>query len=1240
MKKQVCISICCQVMLVAVACGWSNLNGDLTGTLPAGTYWVNGNLNVPNGSILIVEDGAVLKFDPGMEFSIHGELQAVGTNLNRVIFTSLDDNSQGETLPGSDGDPHPGDWCGIYLNGWSTSLGIGYFDWCRVSYGGATSGYSDANLYFRDSEEGYYRNSISEYSATQGLRMVDCSPLIASCQFQDNLAEGLYAVGGTDTAPIIVNCLFTGNNSHACWLDNIALTSYEGNTGSGNNTNGMVLHGTITSSQSWEMGNPEFPFVMAGDVQVNAAQTLTLLAGTVIKSFPNGELRISGILDVNGSALEQVVFTSINDDTWGGDTNADGGGTQPAPNDWRGIYVDGYSTADGHAYLEYCRVRYGGNSSGSTDANLFLYRCDSAYVANSHFELSGTEGVRIADCSPTVTSSVFANNLTHGLYAWGGADTAPQLIDNQFIGNGSHAAWLNGVILTSYAGNSGSDNGTNGIVLHGTISVTQSWQMGDPDFPFVMDGDVLVNAARTFTLPPGTVVKSYLTGELRISGTLAVNGGEFDPVVFTSIYDDSYGGDTNADADATQPAPGDWRGIYVDGYSTADGRAYLEYCRVRFAGDTGGSADANLFLFRCDSAYIANSHFDLSSLQGMRISDCSPTVTGCSFNDNLSQGLQAWGGTDTAPLLTGNQFTGNSDRAVWLNDVALTSYAGNSGSGNGTNGMVLHGSMASSHSWQMGDPAFPFVMDGAVQVYDLQTFTLPAGTVIKSYLNGELRISGTLQVNGGVLNEVVFTSINDDTYAGDTNGDADATQPAPGDWRGIYVDGYSTADGRAYLDYCRVRFAGDYGGSADANLYLYRCDDVTVTNSFFEWSGTQGLRIADCSPIITASVFDDNLSQGLRASGGTDTTPQITSNQFNRNGGYAAWLNDVVLTSYTGNGGVDNAVNGMVLHGSVTSSQSWAMSDAGFPFILDNNIAIANSQTLSLAAGTVVKSQPAAEVIVYGTLDVNGTELEPVVFTSFADDSFAGDSNGDADATLPAAGDWEGIYLYGYSTYSGNGYFEWCRVRYGGNLTGGSDNNLNFYQSDSACFYNSISEFSATTGIMSNNSAVRMRNSRLENNNSYGMHIYGPTMPDLGANDLADRGLNTVRMNDSGVYQLYNNSNQAVPAYYNHWDAETAPEIDALLYDDDENPAMGPILFDPWQIAPPAPENLVIVYDWDTGTVELSWDVVAEATGYRVYSSPQSNIGFVEDMSGVFDGTSWTSPADGGIRFYEVRAFN
>jgi hypothetical protein len=88
---------------------------------------------------------------------------------------------------------------------------------------------------------------------------------------------------------------------------------------------------------------------------------------------------------------------------------------------------------------------------------------------------------------------------------------------------------------------------------------------------------------------------------------------------------------------------------------------------------------------------------------------------------------------------------------------------------------------SSNTTWTLANS--PYVLDGTVTVASGATLTIEPGVVVK--LNGTARsliVNGTLSAVGTAGSHIVFTSYQDDTAGGDTNGDGTATAGAPGQW--------------------------------------------------------------------------------------------------------------------------------------------------------------------------------------------------------------------------------------------------------------------------------------------------------------------------------------------------------------------------------------------------------------------------------------------------------------------------
>jgi len=98
----------------------------------------------------------------------------------------------------------------------------------------------------------------------------------------------------------------------------------------------------------------------------------------------------------------------------------------------------------------------------------------------------------------------------------------------------------------------------------GTLAKSLNWT--NPDIVYAMSNSIVVPAGMTLTLAPGQVVK--MRGNLTVSGTLQAQGTAANPIILTSISDDTFGGDTNNNGTGNTPHAGEWGTIQFNAGST------------------------------------------------------------------------------------------------------------------------------------------------------------------------------------------------------------------------------------------------------------------------------------------------------------------------------------------------------------------------------------------------------------------------------------------------------------------------------------------------------------------------------------------------------------------------------------------------------------------------------------------------------------------------------------------------
>ena len=100
-----------------------------------------------------------------------------------------------------------------------------------------------------------------------------------------------------------------------------------------------IVSGTVTGNQDWVVENS--PYIISGEVTINPGWEIRIFPGVVVKFEDENSILIfnNAELEAIGTEDEKIYFTSIKDDTVGGDTNGDSNTTSPTSGDWKGIWL-------------------------------------------------------------------------------------------------------------------------------------------------------------------------------------------------------------------------------------------------------------------------------------------------------------------------------------------------------------------------------------------------------------------------------------------------------------------------------------------------------------------------------------------------------------------------------------------------------------------------------------------------------------------------------------------------------------------------------------------------------------------------------------------------------------------------------------------------------------------------------------------------------------------------------------
>ncbi len=897
----------------------------------AAVYVITCNLVVRPKVTLTVAPGTILKAESGRYVDVEGALHAVGTAEAPITFTSWRDDTAGGDTNG-DGNatlPAAGDWGYVY----ATTPGGG----------------NPAPTITMD-------HVAYAYGAT-GPQVSQAATSITNSTVSHVSGDGIYVASPVGIPTVENNTVnYAAGNAISVDTASIDMGALNGNSGGNDGLNGVALaNDTVTVSSSLPWTGSLLPVLTSGcsSLTVPAKVTLTLGPGTIVKGESSycTYIYVEGALIANGTSERPVTFTSWRDDSVGGDTNDDGSATLPAAGDWGGIRVfpGGGGNANPTLSLDHVVYSYAGNGIETSQATTSVTDSLISHVTADGISVSAAEG------TPTV-----ANNTVN--YAAGDAVSV----------SGSS------IDMGALNGNSGGNDGLNGVALgNDTVGVSSSLPWTGSLLPVLTSGcnSLTIPAKVTLTLGPGTIIKgesNYCT-EIADQGSLIANGTSERPVTFTSWRDDSVGGDTNDDGNATLPAAGDWGGIYTSspGNGNASPTLSLDHVSYRYASGGISASGATTSITNSTVSHVNGDGISVSSAEGI------PTVEGNAVT-----------------------FAGGNAISIGSSSIDMGKLNGNSGSSDGLNGVSISADvLGASSALPWTGSLVPVLASGcdALRIPAKLTLTLGAGTIVKAessyctYLVDE----GSLVATGTSSKPVTFTSWRDDSVGGDTNGDGNATLPAVNDWGGIYTSapGNGNAKPTLSLDHVDYRYAAQ-------GIRAQSTAATTVTNSAVEHVSGTGIYVEQ-----------------------DEGSPTVENDAVTYASGEAIAIADssIDLGALTGDTGASDGLNGVALTGdklAVSSSLPWGGNL--LPVLAGGygSLKVPLNVTLTMNAGTVVKGESNGYLTVEGSLVGNGTSGDPVVLTSWKDDTAGGDTNGDGNATSPAAGDWGGVTLENGGTAS------------------------------------------------------------------------------------------------------------------------------------------------------------------------------------------------------------------------------
>ena len=361
--------------------------------------------------------------------------------------------------------------------------------------------------------------------------------------------------------------------------------------------------------------------------------------------------------------------------------------------------------------------------------------------------------------------------------------------------------------------------------------------------------------------------------------------------------------------------------------------------------------------------------------------------------------------------------------------------------------------------------------------------------------------------------------------------------------------------------------------------------------------------------------------------------------------------------------------------GQITTNTTWALTES--PYVITGAMTVVSPAVLTIEPGVVVKLDGGASLVALegATILAAGTSGSPIVVTSLKDDSVAGDTNEDGDATSPAPGDWATFGSEGRNTgqtvIAAYGTYQHIQIRYGSIFTGRfslltltdalieymSFYGLNLEKNPSTTrSFERLTMRRNTTHLNMSGvpSAITIKDSVLTESSSWAVLAASATAVRLTNNriDLNDSGTryaisassspmvlryNSIAWNgnpDTGFVYGVSSTGSTVDAQYNWWGSTTGPQVDEVSATGGGSRITSLVTFTNWLGKAYEAEHKKGNLPWSakagvgvdvaTGNLVLTEaDVAISTVGFPLTVSRTYNSLTASTVTGVF-GNGWT----------------